>query len=314
MIEEYLKSVSTATEDWINEHFKADRVYNEKLYEAMRYSLMAGGKRLRPALLMMAYELFHDDGAINAEHPAIPFAAATEMVHTYSLIHDDLPGMDNDDLRRGKPTNHKVYGEAAAILAGDGLMTKAFEIFINTPSSMMPMNRRAGAAYIMLKSCGPDGMVAGQYVDMLAQGISSEVPEQAKLPADVIQEHEKTLDYIHRMKTSALISACVQSGAVLAGAETADLCKLIVYGDRIGVAFQVADDILDVTASTEELGKPAGSDEKLDKLTYPKFYGLDKSRKMLERLIEEAIAEIEEYGEKADKLRAVAHFIGNRNA
>jgi geranylgeranyl diphosphate synthase type II len=311
MNESYLNKVSTETEAWVKAHFEADNAYAMKLYEAMRYSLMAGGKRLRPGLLLMAYSLFNDEN-ITVKHPALPFAAAVEMIHTYSLIHDDLPGMDNDDLRRGKPTNHIVYGEAAAILAGDGLLTKSMEIFLDGSLSNIPLAQRAAAAAIVFKAAGPDGMVAGQYVDMLAQGASADTPEQAKLSSYVTDMSSEMLNYIHAKKTAALISASIQAGAVLAGADEVDRHRLEIYGDNIGVAFQIADDILDVTSTSEALGKPVGSDEKLDKLTYPKLYGLTASKKMLSQLIEGAIAQLERYGDRCTPLAELAKFVGTR--
>jgi geranylgeranyl diphosphate synthase type II len=265
----------------------------------MLYSLNAGGKRLRPALLIMAYNIF-DNRPIDIAHPAIPYAAAVEMIHTYSLIHDDLPGMDNDDLRRGKPTNHKVYGEATAILAGDALLTNAFEIFFDPSIGVaLPYERRAHAGFFLSKAVGPSGMVGGQFADMVAQGSSS--------------DSKTLLKYIHDNKTAAFISASLACGAILAGGTADDVNRIAKFGMDSGLAFQIVDDILDVTSTAEELGKPAGSDELLDKLTYPKLYGIENARLEADKLINSAIESLEIYGERAIILREIAKFIGLRS-
>jgi geranylgeranyl diphosphate synthase type II len=264
----------------------------------MKYSLNAGGKRLRPALLIMAYNVFDDQPVGNA-HPAVPYAAAIEMIHTYSLIHDDLPGMDNDDLRRGKPTNHKVYGEATAILAGDALLTKALEIFLDPNlAATIPYERRAKAGFALAKAVGADGMVGGQFADMLAQGTSNS---------------KALLKYIHDNKTAVFIAASLVCGAILAGADDAQVQIIADFGMECGLAFQIIDDILDVTATAEELGKPAKSDEKLDKLTYPKLYGIENARQEADTLIKRAVARLEIFGESAAPLSEMAEFIASRS-
>lgn len=268
-------------------------IYPEKIYEAMRYSLMAGGKRLRPILCLATCELI--GGTLDM---AMPTACAVEMVHTMSLIHDDLPAMDNDDYRRGKLTNHKVYGESIAILAGDGLLSYAFE-YIAAETKNVPAERVLRVIAHLGRAFGATGVVGGQVVDLESEGKS-----------DITLE---TLTFIHNHKTGALLSACVACGAILAGATEEDLEKLSRYAHNIGLAFQIIDDILDITATSEQLGKTAGKDQKAEKVTYPKLWGLEESRKQAEKLIQEACVSIESYGEKAKPLIALAQFIINRN-
>lgn len=267
-------------------------VYPETVYESMRYSLMAGGKRLRPILCLAACELV--GGAIEA---AMPTACALEMVHTMSLIHDDLPSMDNDDFRRGKPTNHKVYGEPVAILAGDGLLAYAFE-FVATQTQGVPADRVVRAIALLGKSVGAAGLVGGQVVDLASEG-------NPNISLD-------TLHFIHRHKTAALLEACVTTGATIAGADEATVGKLAQYAQDIGLAFQIVDDILDVTATTEELGKTAGKDSAVEKATFPKLYGLDRSREMAKELIDRAKASLNEFGAAAAPLQALADYIVSR--
>ncbi|TAD75025.1 MAG: polyprenyl synthetase family protein [Oscillatoriales cyanobacterium] len=267
-------------------------VYPETVYESMRYSLMAGGKRLRPILCLAACELV--GGAIEA---AMPTACALEMIHTMSLIHDDLPSMDNDDFRRGKPTNHKVYGEPVAILAGDGLLAYAFE-FVATQTQGVPADRIVRAIALLGKSVGAAGLVGGQVVDLASEGNPNIALE--------------TLHFIHRHKTAALLEACVTTGATIAGADAATIGKLAQYAQDIGLAFQIVDDILDVTATTEELGKTAGKDTAVEKATFPKLYGLERSREMAAELIDRAKASLNEFGTAAAPLQALADYIVNR--
>jgi len=264
----------------------------EKIYEAMRYSLLAGGKRLRPILCLAVAELLGQ-----TQDVAMPTACALEMIHTMSLIHDDLPAMDNDDYRRGRLTNHKVYGEDIAILAGDGLLAYAFE-FVAIKTSSIPSERIVKVLAILGKAVGANGLVGGQVLDLECEG-------KADVTAD-------TLSFIHRRKTGALLEACVASGAVLAGASEDDLARLSVYAQNIGLAFQIVDDILDVTATSEELGKTAGKDISAQKATYPRIWGLDTSRQKAEELIKNAIAQLDIYGDKAQPLRAIAEYIINR--
>ncbi len=267
--------------------------YPEKIYEAMRYSLLAGGKRLRPILCIATCEMI--GGTIDM---AMPTACACEMVHTMSLIHDDLPAMDNDDYRRGKLTNHKVYGDDIAILAGDGLLAYAFEFIVeNTqnvaPEAILKVVSRIGRAV------GAAGLVGGQVVDLECEGKTDTTLE--------------TLNFIHNHKTAALLEACVVCGGILAGASDSQVQQLSRYSQNIGLAFQIIDDILDITATQEQLGKTAGKDLKAKKVTYPSLWGIEESRKKAEQLIKDACAELEPYGEKAQPMIALAHFITNRN-
>ncbi|OCQ93362.1 farnesyl-diphosphate synthase [Oscillatoriales cyanobacterium USR001] len=266
--------------------------YPEKIYESMRYSLLAGGKRLRPILCLATCELV--GGTVEM---AMPTACALEMIHTMSLIHDDLPAMDNDDYRRGKLTNHKVYGDDIAILAGDGLLAYAFEIVADRtqnvpPQQVLQVISRLGNAV------GAAGLVGGQVVDLDSEGLS-----------DVSEE---TLNFIHTHKTGALLEACVVCGALLAGATPDDLDRLSRYAQNIGLAFQIVDDILDITATQEQLGKTAGKDLQAKKVTYPSLWGIEESKRRAQHLVESAQAELAIFGEKAQPLLAIADFITNR--
>jgi geranylgeranyl diphosphate synthase, type II len=264
--------------------------YPETVYESMRYSLMAGGKRLRPILCLASCEMM--GGTVEM---AMPTACALEMVHTMSLIHDDLPSMDNDDFRRGKPTNHKVYGEAVAILAGDGLLAYAFET-VAKQTQGVPADRVLNVIVKLGKAF--HDLVCGQVVDIQSEGKSGMTID--------------TLTYIHNHKTSALLEISVLGGAILAGASDADQQKLLKYAKNIGLAFQIVDDILDITATTEELGKSAGKDLKSEKLTYPKLWGIDESRRQADELVAEAKEIVLAYGEKALPLAAIADYITAR--
>ena len=269
----------------------------ESLREAMRYSLMAGGKRLRPILCLAACEL-----AGGSREQAMPTAVALEMVHTMSLIHDDLPAMDNDDLRRGRPTNHKVYGEANAILAGDALLTRAFEM-VALRSPGVPAERMLAVVGELSLASGAPGLVGGQVVDLECEG------RQVDLD---------TLEYIHLHKTGALLRACVLSGALIAGASEPLLAALTTYARGIGLAFQIIDDILDVTASSEVLGKTAGKDLTADKTTYPKLLGLEESRRRADALVAEAKEALAPWSagagaDRAAPLLALADYITSRD-
>ena len=240
----------------------------------MRYSLLAGGKRLRPILCLAACELAGGDSEL-----AMPTAVALEMIHTMSLIHDDLPAMDNDDLRRGRPTNHKVYGDAVAILAGDALLTRAFEM-VALRSPGVPADRLLKVVGELSLVSGAPGLVGGQVVDLECEG------KQVDL---------ETLEYIHLHKTGALLKACVITGALIGGADDAQLESLRTYARGIGLAFQIVDDILDVTASSDVLGKTAGKDLVADKTTYPKLLGLEESRERARVLISEAKSSLDAF-------------------
>ncbi|MBE6031161.1 MAG: polyprenyl synthetase family protein [Clostridiales bacterium] len=254
------------------------------VYEAMKYSLTAGGKRLRPVLLLAACDFAGGD-----IKEAIPYACALEYIHTYSLIHDDMPEMDNDDLRRGMPTNHKMFGEAMALLAGDGLLSSAFEAM--TKDSLIyfdnheKLKRRVSAAYEIAKNAGCRGMVAGQVAD---------------IEAESKQCSKEMLDYIHINKTAALIMGAVRAGALLGGADTKLLNDLTLYAENLGLAFQIADDILDVIGDEKELGKKTGVDSELNKATYPALYGLEASQKRLHELTVNAVEALADYYDNAE--------------
>ncbi len=266
--------------------------YPEKIYEAMRYSLLAGGKRLRPILCLATCEMA--GGSIDA---AMPTACALEMIHTMSLIHDDLPAMDNDDYRRGRLTNHKVYGEDIAILAGDGLLAYAFE-YIAAHTQNVPAQQVLQVIAHLGRAAGAAGLVGGQVVDLESEGKS-----------DVSVE---TLHFIHTHKTAALLEACVVCGGILAGLAALDLQRLSRYAQNIGLAFQIVDDILDITSTQEELGKTAGKDLQAQKVTYPSLWGLEESRRQAHQLIAAAKEELAPFGEGARPLLAIADFITSR--
>ena len=264
------------------------------LHDAMRYSLFAGGKRIRPILLLAACEAVGGDFK-----KALPAACAIEMIHCYSLIHDDLPAMDDDDFRRGHPTNHKVYGEAMAILAGDGLLTEAF-ILLSNPDvwAAVPADRCREIMHILAKSAGSRGMVGGQVVDMESEEKLIDLP---------------TLEYIHTHKTGALILAAIEIGAVLGHATEEQRRALCRYGAAAGLAFQVADDILDIVADQSRLGKDVGSDQQRGKATYPALLGLAGARQRADELHKLAFSTLDIFGELARPLREIAGYIVDRS-
>lgn len=263
------------------------------IHKAMRHSVFAGGKRVRPILVLASGESLNGNRDV-----LIHLGAGIEMMHTYSLIHDDLPALDNDDLRRGLPTCHKVFGEAIAILAGDALMTRCYQVLAELPglsdSARLSIIREISYATGTLK-----GMIGGQVVDLESEG--------KPVTADL-------LEYIHYSKTGALLKACVRCGALASGAEDSELQALTEFGSKIGLVFQIVDDILDVTASSETLGKTAGKDEKAQKATYPAFYGLEASRRKAKELVVSALENIRPFGDGADYLRQIAHYIISRTA
>lgn len=267
----------------------------ERIHEAMRYSLLAGGKRVRPVLCIAASELVGGD-----ESAAMPAACAVEMIHTMSLIHDDLPCMDNDDLRRGKPTNHKVFGENVAVLAGDALLALAFEhIAVATPSGQVPAGRIVRSTAELALAIGGEGLVAGQVVDLHSEGVEDIGIEQ--------------LEFIHIHKTAKLLEAAVVLGAIIGGGSDDEVEKLRLFARSIGLLFQVVDDILDVTKSSEELGKTAGKDLVADKVTYPKLMGIEKSKEYAQKLNKEAKELLAGFDpEKAKPLIALADYIAYR--
>jgi geranylgeranyl diphosphate synthase, type II len=266
----------------------------QSVHKAMRYSIFAGGKRVRPILMLAACEAV--GGKIDQ---AMPAACAMEMIHTYSLIHDDLPAMDDDDFRRGNPTNHKVFGEAIAILAGDALLTEAFKL-ISDPrfAADVPAAARLSVIQEIATCAGSYGMVGGQVVDMESEG-----KPDIDLP---------TVQYIHTHKTGALIKASVVSGALLGSADEQKFKAIKRYGEAAGLAFQIADDILDIEGTTEEIGKDAGSDEARGKATYPAVIGLSAAKLEARNMMDEAMAALEIFGAEADPLREIARYIVER--
>ncbi|MGK7940966.1 MAG: geranylgeranyl diphosphate synthase CrtE [Crocosphaera sp.] len=283
----YLKEKKQLVETALDESLPITRP--EKIYEAMRYSLLAGGKRLRPILCLTTCELM--GGTLEM---SLPTACALEMIHTMSLIHDDLPAMDNDDYRRGKLTNHKVYGEDIAILAGDALLSYAFE-YVATQTRNVALPQLVDVIARLGRTVGAAGLVGGQVLDLESEGKS-----------DVTVD---TLKFIHIHKTGALLETSVVSGAILAGATIEDVERLSRYAQNIGLAFQIIDDILDITSTKEELGKTAGKDARAQKATYPSLWGLEESQKQAQTLIDEAIAQLTPYGEAGNPLAAIAQFI-----
>jgi geranylgeranyl diphosphate synthase type II len=259
----------------------------------MRHSVFAGGKRVRPILILASGESLSGDRNI-----LLHLGAGIEMMHTYSLIHDDLPALDNDDLRRGVPTCHKVFGEALAILAGDALMTRCYQVLAGLPG--LPDAARIEIIREVATATGTvNGMIGGQVVDLESEGKEVEA---------------RVLEYIHYSKTGALLKACVRCGAIAAGAENGEMQSLTEFGSKIGLVFQIVDDILDVTSSSEVLGKTAGKDEKVKKATYPALYGIDASREKARELMSSALEDIREFDEKAEPLRSLARFVVNRTA
>ena len=269
------------------------KTYPAKVFEAMRYSLFAGGKRVRPILAIASAE------ALGANTTGLlPIAGTLELVHTYSLIHDDLPAMDDDDFRRGRQTCHKVYGEAMAILAGDGLLNLAFEVLSDTRRlRTVPAQRLVAIIREISQASGVFGMVGGQVVDMESEGRDVDFP---------------TLEYIHTHKTGALIRASVRVGALYAKASEKRLKALTRYGEMVGLAFQIADDILDIVGKREEIGKDVGSDLKKGKKTFPSFYGIAESRQRANEVAGHAVAALKDFDRKADPLRELAKYIVTR--
>lgn len=281
---EFLKAKGATTETALQAYLASWTNVPESLQEAIAYSLFAGGKRLRPALALGAAELVCGD-----EKAALPVACALEMIHTYSLIHDDLPAMDNDDLRRGKPTCHKAFDESTAILAGDGLLTMAFDMAAETGSTAIVKE--------IARAAGVAGMVGGQQFDLEGEGKQLDMAQ---------------LQRIHRAKTGALIRVALRAGAMAADATEAQVEALTVYGEHLGLAFQITDDILDVVGTEAALGKPIGSDVSSDKSTYPSLVGLDESRRLAEEAVALAIEALASFGTAADPFRDLANYLITR--
>jgi len=293
MLQESLEQGRALTDAALDRLIPLETQHPESIHKAMRHSVFAGGKRLRPVLCMEAGRMIAGSLPKKIEE----LGAALEMLHTYSLIHDDLPALDNDDLRRGKPTCHKQFGEATAILAGDGLLTLAFQIIGESPTSA---ERTLAALQEVSSAAGTvNGMVGGQVADLESEGKRVE---------------PQTLEYIHRSKTAALIRASVSTGAISAGAGIADVARLRKFGETIGWAFQVTDDILDVEESSAALGKTAGKDIAQQKATYPAVFGVVQSHEIAAKLAKDAIAQLDSFDERASRLRALAEFLVHRRA
>jgi len=289
----YLEERKAFVEEALERYLPQEKGLYNSILQAMRYSLFAGGKRLRPILCLAATEAVGGRKAT-----ALPVACALEMIHTYSLIHDDLPAMDDDDLRRGKPTNHKVFGEAMAILAGDGLLTEAFSLLAHPDLIQhVPADRLMRVIYLIAEAAGYKGMVGGQVMDLTFTGQEIDL---------------NTLETMHRHKTGALIVASVKSGAIIGGGNETEIEALGEYAAQIGLAFQIVDDILDIEGTPEEMGKNPGSDEAQQKATYPALLGLTKAKEMAEKCIKKAIETLKPFGEKAEPLRALAQYIQKR--
>lgn len=287
-IKEYFTVNVARVDDWLQRLLPSEQNSPSVIHQAMRYSIFAGGKRLRPILTIATGEIF---GA--SEDALLPVACALEMIHTYSLIHDDLPAMDNDTLRRGRPTNHVVYGEALAILAGDALLTQAFLTLAN--AVVIPAEQRGRVIAEVAQAAGTtQGLIGGQVLDMQFEGKPITGPE---------------LEEIHCSKTGALIRCSARLGAIIGGAHKAQLAALTTYSEKIGLAFQIADDVLDATASSEELGKTAGKDATALKATYTSLYGIDGAKQRAELLQYEAIAALRQLDRPTEVLEALAHFI-----
>jgi geranylgeranyl diphosphate synthase type II len=283
-------------DDALERALPAAAAWPATIHGAARYSLFAGGKRVRPLLVLAAC-----DAVGGRLEDALPYACAVEMIHTYSLVHDDLPAMDNDDLRRGKPTCHKVFGEAIAILAGDALLTRAFHLLAELPQTAdeVTLRRRMAALGVLGEACGTRGLIGGQVCDLESEGRDVDAA---------------SLERLHRAKTGALLAACVRGGALLGGAGEAELARLERYGAAIGLGFQVVDDILDATEPAERLGKTAGKDLAAAKATYVRIHGLARAREMAQALLREALAALEPLGERAQALDALARLIFERRA
>jgi geranylgeranyl diphosphate synthase type II len=289
---DFIETDRAAIEAALEKILPAEDAPPQTIHRAMRYSVFAGGKRIRPILC-------YETGRMFGRNPegAVRVGCALELIHTYSLIHDDLPALDNDDLRRGKPTNHKAFGEAMAILAGDALLTLAFETLANAP--VEPARRVRVIAEVAAAAGTINGMVGGQVTDVEAGG---RVVDAA------------TLEYIHRSKTAALIRGSIVAGAIAGGAADADVERLRVFGENIGWAFQVVDDILDVSESSAALGKTAGKDKAQQKATYPALYGIEKSREIASTLESAALQQLDSYGQRAARLRLLGGYLVSRRS
>lgn len=292
-LQTYLKEKKAYVDAALQKYAPSPQGPASRLMEAMRYSLFADGKRLRPILCIAGCEAV--DGA---PERVLPVACALEFIHAYSLIHDDLPLMDDDDVRRGQPTNHKVFGDAVALLAGDALLTEAFHLMAGPDqASLIPAPRITQAIQLIAEAAGFDGMVGGQAVDILSE----------HKPADL-----DLVNYMHTHKTGALITASVVSGALLAGADDLRLKAMESYGSHIGLAFQISDDILDIEGDARAMGKNTGADQVKGKMTYPAVLGMAAAKKIESELIQKAILALKPFDHKADPLRQIAQYIIER--
>jgi len=291
MLKDTLEQGRIATDAALERLIPAATVHPTSIHKAMRHSVFAGGKRLRPILCMEAGRMVAGSLPSGIED----VGAALEMLHTYSLIHDDLPALDNDDLRRGRPTCHKVFGEALAILAGDALQTQAYEVLAR---AQCPPVARVRIIEEIARGTGTvDGMIGGQVVDLEAEHTEPDI---------------KMLEYIHRSKTAALLTASVVSGGLYAGGDEQTVTRLRDFGQSIGLAFQIVDDVLDVTQTSEQLGKTAGKDMAAEKVTYPALFGIEESIKKADALVAKSCAALDSFGERAETLKALAHFLVER--
>lgn len=289
-----LKSYQQMINNELQKNITNEECLEQTLNQSMEYSLMAGGKRLRPISILSTYKIFKED-----IQKCMPYAVAIEMIHNFSLIHDDLPAIDNDDFRHGKPTNHKQFKESTAILAGDGLLNKGYIVISEDLKNTTNAEELKDKIRIFNEfSIAVDRMIAGEYIDTEYEG-------------KMISELE--LEYIHKNKTGALLKLCVRIGAILANCSEEDLNKLTIYAEKIGLAFQIKDDILGEEGNEEILGKPVGNDKELEKCTYVSKYGLQKSKEILEEITNDAIEQLNDYGEKAEFLKELALYIKNRN-
>jgi geranylgeranyl diphosphate synthase type II len=295
-IKEYLAEQRVVVEEAMDAFMlKVEEPFTKHI-ESMRYSLFAGGKRVRPILCLAAGSAINNSPETTEK--LLPVGVALECIHTYSLIHDDLPAMDDDSLRRGKPTNHVLYGEAEATLAGDGLLTYAFDLLSRPDINSITPADRLRIISLIAQAAGSIGMVGGQSLDM--------INENREYPIE-------TLQTIHRHKTGSLITCSVLAGAVGAGADAVQIEALKQYGDNIGLAFQIVDDLLDATSTTAQLGKEAGSDAERGKATYPAFYGIEKTRQLAQEAVERSTSALAGFDEKAEPLRALATYIYTRS-
>ncbi len=288
-----LKQAAADVDSALDRYLPAEDTFPSQIHRAVRYSVFAGGKRLRPLLTLAAAGIF--DVKL---YKAMPAACAIELIHTYSLIHDDLPALDDDDFRRGRPSNHKVYGEATAILAGDALLTMAFELLSTEAAGYFAPDIVVRLVAELSRAAGMAGMVGGQVVDLLSEG--KEISAA-------------TLDYIHSRKTGALFTCCIRSGAIMGGATDDELASLTRFAQNIGLAFQIVDDILDITGDEEKLGKKVGSDLDKKKATYPALYGLDNSQKKARECLAAAEAELAPFGDNAQNLLTLANLLVHRD-